>query len=285
MASRPGFAEPAGERPEVSAPVISVVVPFFNSERHIAACVESLLAQEDVGGAYEILFVDNGSSDASAAVLARYDGLTLLEERTPGAYAARNAAIRRARAAIVALTDADCVVERDWLRSIREGLRDPAVAILLGRVRYPAAASLALRLLGAYEDAKAEYVVDRCPPAHHFGYANNMAVRTAVFAELGLFKEWPRAADSELVQRLAARRPDLRPAYRPSMRVTHMEFLTARARARRLSLYTRTNSRIATFRELGMAQRLGVLAHMLRRRAARRGDEAGPQAGTITGAG
>ena len=143
-------------------------------------------------------------------------------------------------------------------------MRDPAVAILLGHCGYPADASLALRLLGAYENAKTEYVLDRCPPAYHFAYANNMAVRASVFDELGPFEEWQRAADSELVHRLAARRPDLRPAYRRSMRVTHLEFLRARDRARRLSLYTRTNAQIATFRELGVAQRCGVLWQLLR---------------------
>ena len=256
----PDGAEAAGR------PLISVVVPFFNSERHLGACVESLFGQQDVGGAYEILCVDNGSTDGSAAVLARYAGLAVLEERAPGAYAARNAALRRARAPLVAFTDADCVVDRDWLRSIRRGMRDPTVAILVGRVRYPAPATLALRLLGAYENAKAEYVIDHCAPAHHFAYANNMAVRASVFAELGPFKPWRRAADSELAQRLAARRPDLRLAYHRAMTVTHMEFLSARARARRLATYTRTNSRITTFRELGMRQRLAVLAHMVRRR-------------------
>jgi glycosyltransferase involved in cell wall biosynthesis len=240
------------------------VVPFFNSERHIAACIESLLGQDDVGGDVELIFINNGSTDGSPSVVGRYPELTVLEEQTPGAYAARNTGIQRARAPLIALTDADCVVDRDWLRSVREGMEDPAIGILVGHCRYPSNASLALHVLGAYENAKVEYVIDRCAPAHHFAYANNMAVRASVFEELGLFKEWRRAADSELVHRLASSRPDLRLAYRRSMRVTHMEFLHARGRARRLSLYTRTNTKIATFRELGPRQRLGVLVHLLR---------------------
>ena len=91
-----------------------------------------------------------------------------------------------------------------------------------------------------------------------------MGVRASLFEELGLFKEWKRAADTELVHRLALARPDLRLAYRSSMRVTHMEFQRARERARRLSLYTRTNTKIETFRELGMAQRIGLLMSLFR---------------------
>lgn len=245
-------------------PCLSVVVPFHNSERTLAVCIEALLSQDGVGP-YEIILIDNRSTDTSAAIVARYRELIALDEPTPGAYAARNTGIRRASAPLIALTDADCVVDRDWLRSIVAGMQNPQTAILLGHCRYPASASLALRLLGAYENAKSEYVLGHCASAHHFAYCNNMAVRASVFAELGLFEEWQRAADSELVHRLAQRRPDWKLTYRYSMRITHLEFLRARDRTRRLGLYTHTNANIATFRELEPVQRLGVLMHLARR--------------------
>jgi glycosyltransferase involved in cell wall biosynthesis len=244
-------------------PSVSVVVPFFNSERHLAACIESILGQDDEEP-FEIIFIDNGSTDGSASIVRRYRELIVLEESTPGAYAARNTGIRRARAPLIAFTDADCVVAHDWLRSLRDGMQDPSIAILLGSCRYPPGASVPLRWLGVYENAKTEYVISRCSVAHHFAYANNMAVRASLFEELGLFKEWKRAADTEWVHRLASARPDLRLAYRSSMRVTHMEFQRARERARRLSLYTKTNSKIETFRELGMVQRFGLLMSLFR---------------------
>ncbi len=249
-------------------PLVSVVVPFFNSERHLGACIESLLEQKDVGGYFEVILINNRSQDGSAAIARRYRELTVIEETTPGAYAARNTGIRRARASLIAFTDADCVVASDWLRSIQDGMHDSAIAVLLGHCSYPPNATLALRVLAAYENTKTEYVIHHCARAHHFAYANNMAVRASVFAELGPFKEWRRAADSELVHRLASRRPDLRVAYRASMRVTHMEFVLARERARRLSLYTKTNSKIETFRELGVGQRARLLMRLIRGRRA-----------------
>lgn len=245
-------------------PSISVVVPFFNSERHVAGCIESLLAQEGFETPFEVIFVNNGSTDGSASIVGRFGELIVLEERTPGAYAARNAGIRRARAPLIAFTDADCIVDRHWLRSIRDGMQHSEIAILLGQCLYPPDAPFSLRLLGAYESAKTAYVTRRCAAAHHFGHANNMAVRAAVFEELGLFKEWERAADTELVHRVASRRPDLRLSYRPSMMITHMEFRSARARVRRLRLYTQTNEQVETFRELSVAQRGAVLGQLLR---------------------
>ncbi len=249
-------------------PLVSVVVPFFDSEGTLGACIESLLAQEGVERT-EVVLVDNGSTDASAAIARRYGRVALLDEPTPGAYAARNAGIARARAPLIAFTDADCAADPDWLRQVVDGMADPQVAVLLGHCRYPAGASVPLRLLAAWENAKTEYVLGRCDAAHRFAYCNNMAVRASVFDELGPFEEWQRAADTELVHRLAARRPDLAVAYRRSMRVTHLEFVRARDRARRLKLYQRTNSKIATFRELGVARRLGVLLHLLRSRTGR----------------
>lgn len=246
------------------SPRVSVIVPFVESQRFLGPCVEALLSQDEIGGPVEIILVDNGATDSAAIASAADPRVTVLRETTPGAYAARNAGLRRAQAPIIAFTDADCVADRDWLRSVRDGMADPAVGILIGHCRYPAGASPALRLLGAYENAKADYVINRCPPACHFAYANNMAVRSRVFEALGPFREWPRAADTELVHRMAADRPDLRLVYSPSMRVTHFEFLRVRDRIRRLALYTQTNSRIATFRELRRAERLAVLWHLVR---------------------
>jgi glycosyltransferase involved in cell wall biosynthesis len=245
------------------SPCISVIVPFFNNELTLAPCIESLLAQVSVGGEQEILLINNGSTDRSPSIAAHYPEVTVLEEPNLGAYAARNTAIRTARSPLLAFTDADCVAASDWLRSILDGMADPAVAVLLGHFRYPASATVGLRLLGAYENAKVDYVLHHCEPDHYFGYANNMAVRASVFEELGLFKEWKRAADSELLHRLPAMRPEQRVAYRPSMRVTHLEFLHTRDRVRRMSLYTKTNSRIETFKELSAAQRVSVVWRLL----------------------
>ncbi|MEM8964607.1 MAG: glycosyltransferase family 2 protein [Acidobacteriota bacterium] len=245
-------------------PTISVVVPYFGSEATIAACIESLLAQEGVDrGEVELIFIDNGSPDASAAIVSRYPELITLREEQPGAYAARNAGIRRARAPIIAFTDADCVPDRDWLRSILGGMVDERTAVVVGHCRYPDEATWALRLLGSYENAKTAYVLGRCPPANHFAYANNMAVRASVFEQIGTFETWRRAGDSELVHRLALKRPDLRMVFASDMRITHLEFLSVRQRIRRLSLYTQTNARIGTFRELSVFQRLGVVGHWL----------------------
>lgn len=88
------------------APRVSVVVPCYNAERHLAAALDSALAQEGV--ALEVLVADDGSSDGTCDVLARYDGrVHVLHQDHRGPSAARNACLRAARGDYVALLDAD----------------------------------------------------------------------------------------------------------------------------------------------------------------------------------
>lgn len=250
------------------SPRASVVVPFFESAATLDACLTALRAQDDVPGGFEVILVDNRAPGDAGAIARRHterdDRVILLEEPTPGAYAARNAGIRAARGTLVAFTDADCVPAPDWLRSAAEALESADVAVAVGRVRYPRQASWALHALGAYENAKTAWALAQPDPAHRFAYGNNMAVRADVFEAIGLFEEWPRAADTELVHRLAARHPSRRVVFRTSMTVTHLEFLRARDRLRRMRRYTGTNARIGTFRELGARDRLAVLRRLLR---------------------
>lgn len=253
----------SGDDEAAVSPSVSVIVPFYNNEAHIADCVEALLTQEGVEGRMEIIFIDNGSTDGSAEVVGQYEGIVMLTESIQGAYAARNSGLERVSAPIVAFTDADCRVDRDWVRSIQVGMADASIAMLVGSIRYPREASRSLRFLGAYENAKVEYVLERGKASQRFAHANNMAVRASLFDELGPFQEWKRASDSEFVHRVGVERPDLRIRYRPEMRVTHNEFVSSRERMSRLRLYSQTNARISDFEELGVAQRLGILWRLL----------------------
>ena len=82
-------------------------------------------------------------------------------------------------------------------------------------------------------------------------------MRADLFEQIGCFKEWARAADTELVHRMA-NATDLRLVFEKEMQVTHLEFVQARRRLSRLRLYGSTNARIASFRELSVRQRLAI---------------------------
>jgi glycosyltransferase involved in cell wall biosynthesis len=108
------------------APTISVIVPVYNGARTIESCLESLLRQDYPADRYEIIVVDNGSSDDTAAIVSRYP-VRLLTCAERGPSPARNAGIAHSRAQVVAFTDADCVVDPAWLVELASGYADPAV--------------------------------------------------------------------------------------------------------------------------------------------------------------
>jgi glycosyltransferase involved in cell wall biosynthesis len=105
---------------------VSLVIPGRNCAATVRQCLESVVPLLESGELLEILFVDDGSADATAAIVERYPVRRLAGSgRGPGA--ARNLGWRRARGELVWFIDADCVAEPGALAVLRHHFRDPAV--------------------------------------------------------------------------------------------------------------------------------------------------------------
>ncbi len=116
-------------------PRISIIVPVYNGEKTIAECLDSLLALDLPAGGFEILCVDNASSDETPAILHGYsERIRILNEKKRGPSAARNQGLRNASGDIIAFTDADCVVAKDWLRNLILPLENSEVGVAGGRI-------------------------------------------------------------------------------------------------------------------------------------------------------
>jgi len=116
-------------------PYVSVVVPARNAERTVEGTVLSLLNLEYPQDRLELIFVDNASTDGTAGILAAHSSrLRRFYEPKRGVSVARNRGILEARHPVVAFTDADCVVDRDWLRELVAPLEDTTVGISGGRI-------------------------------------------------------------------------------------------------------------------------------------------------------
>jgi glycosyltransferase involved in cell wall biosynthesis len=87
-------------------PLVSVIIPTHNRSWILEEAIDSVLAQE--GCAFELIVVDDGSTDATDDLLVAYgDRLTVVRQENRGVSAARNAGIRRASGSLVALLDSD----------------------------------------------------------------------------------------------------------------------------------------------------------------------------------
>ena len=103
VASRGTGSEPHA----VHGPLVSVIIPVLNGEDYIALAIESVLAQ--TMREFELIIIDDGSTDDTAGVVNRYDDDRIVYHYQPnrGLSAARNAGIRRARAKWLAFLDCD----------------------------------------------------------------------------------------------------------------------------------------------------------------------------------
>ena len=112
---------------------ISVVIPVRNREKLVGPCIESVLDQDIDKSRFEVIVVDNGSTDGTARVVKSYPVRYMYLER-PSISAARNLAIRSSSAEYIALIDSDATAEKDWLKSLIGGFDHPRVAGCGGRI-------------------------------------------------------------------------------------------------------------------------------------------------------
>ncbi len=99
--------------PLPSWPKVSVVVASYNGARTLDACLKSLARLNYLN--YEVILVDDGSTDETARLVANYKNVRYLRQENKGLSVARNAGSAAATGEIVAFTDSDCRADEDWL--------------------------------------------------------------------------------------------------------------------------------------------------------------------------
>ncbi len=199
---------PAGPAsPMLRRPSLSVVVPVRNGGHDFGRCLQRLRGSSLTD--YELIVVDDGSTDDSAAT-ATGAGATVLRLPTPrGPAAARNLGAQAASSPLVFFLDADVAVHRETLaRALLRFERDPSLSALFGSYdNQPTARGIVSQyrnLLHHFVHQQGEFV-DEIRPAHTF-WTGCGAMRRSIFLEYGGFdpRLYPRPAieDIELGYRL-----------------------------------------------------------------------------------
>jgi len=205
MAQRSSDPQPRpSEGPNPNQLRVSVVIPARNAAGLIESCLQALRNQTLPAEAYEVIVVDDASTDQTAQIARRLGAQVIVLPSRGGSYTARNRGAELARAPLLAFTDADCSPEPDWLA---EGLRpfdDPAVGCVCGVVRghAPGTTWVERRQLDL------ETLSERGSLEHPFlPYAQtaNAFYSKAAWSELGGFADrWISGGDADMSWRMSS---------------------------------------------------------------------------------
>lgn len=118
---------------------LSIIVPVYNTEKYLSGCLDSLL--DNKTNEYEIILVDDGSSDSSPVLCdeyaERFDHIRVIHQKNAGLANARNAGIRSAVGEFLTFADSDDTVDAGFADSVLEHIRRDDDIIVYGyRVDY-----------------------------------------------------------------------------------------------------------------------------------------------------
>lgn len=172
-------------------PYLSIIVPVLNGANHINNLMNSLININYPDNKYEILIVDNGSRDTTVELIKKFQKnipeLKLFFEKRKSSYAARNTGIRNAKGEILVFTDADCIVDKNWLINIVEGFSENSVGCVAGEI-----------LSGKWFNIVEEYYTKKDIMSQKntlnseflpYPMTANVAYRKVIFEKIGYFDE------------------------------------------------------------------------------------------------
>jgi len=129
---------------------ISVVIPAYNEERYVGACLKSIFLGR-IPELAEVIVVNNASTDNTANVVARFPEVRLLNEPERGPAHARRRGFLEAKSDLVGYIDADCRIPKRWLEIAKQEFdHDPSLVSLSGPLDYYDLAPLPRFFAGLY---------------------------------------------------------------------------------------------------------------------------------------
>jgi O-antigen biosynthesis protein len=175
-------------------PKVSVVVCAYNAARTLPECLQSL-GRIDYPN-YEVILVDDGSEDDTPAIAAQYPQFISVRQENRGLSVARNVGAARATGEIVAYTDADCVVDADWLRCLVQAMEALQVDAIGGPNITPHNDGWSAQCVAASPGNPSHVMLDDRRAEHIPGC--NMAFRRDVLMRLGGFDPQYRQAGDDV---------------------------------------------------------------------------------------
>ncbi len=199
-------------------PFISIIIPNYNGSRTIGKCLDSIFSSDDPDR--EVIVVDDGSEDGSLDIIRKYPCRVVTLEKHAGASAARNAGAHCSRGDVLFFTDADCLLNADTMRILRDSLAALPAHVVLGGtytlIPYDAG------FFSRFQSVFVNYFETKNRDNPDYIATHAMAVRAETFKRIGGFKEdfLPILEDVEFCHRL--RRAGCLLIIEPALQIQHI---------------------------------------------------------------
>lgn len=178
-------------------PAVSVVVPTRDRAGYLDVTLASL-ANQAFAEPYEVIVVDDGSTDSTPDVIARFDVQSIAQDPPRGPNAARNAGVRAAQGDLIALVDDDVFAPPGWLAALVEGARRHPEADALGGPIRARLEGPAPRSCGREEPPVTTLDLGGEDRETDLVWSANMLLRRSAFDHVGPFDEdRPPGGDEE----------------------------------------------------------------------------------------
>ncbi|MGF1455387.1 MAG: glycosyltransferase family 2 protein [Alphaproteobacteria bacterium] len=202
-----------------SDPYISVIIPHLNQPDLLKRCLDSLQMQTVSADRFEVIVVDNGSSDLPVDVIQHFPNVRLCQESQAGPGPARNKGVEESQGDLLAFIDSDCYADPAWLETVKTCLtRTGAPPVIGGDVRIPLAQPPHPTMIEAYEivfSFRQKFYIEH----HGYSVTANLAMTRSAFDLVGGFGTISIAEDMDWGRR--ARQVGLEIAFEPTMVVFH----------------------------------------------------------------
>jgi glycosyltransferase involved in cell wall biosynthesis len=113
---------------------VSLVIPAYNEEHHLKACLDRIALQEVAP--FEVIVVDNASTDHTARIARSYDFVKLITEKRQGVVFARDTGFDAARGDVIGRIDSDTILPTTWVGDVARLFSDTDFDAVSGRVHY-----------------------------------------------------------------------------------------------------------------------------------------------------
>lgn len=172
----------------ISQNFISVIIPVFNDSARLKICLDALENQSYPDNLYEVIVIDNGSTEDIQTISNAFKHVSVYLESAPGSYAARNKGIQLARGNLIAFIDSDCIPNNGWIEAgIKQFMDTENCGIVAGRIDLFFKDHLRPTAVELYESIEMGFSQEELLSEQNYALTANLFTSMQVINEIGLF--------------------------------------------------------------------------------------------------